>query len=259
MGVHRFLVWAVLPFSAAGAEGRVAAPPDTSLYAAVLSRYVRADGQVDYADLRAHIEALDRFVGQIARVSPISAPDRFPSREARLAYWINTYNALVLWAFAREYPEKRMRLKGLIGRALFFYRRKFLVGGAKLSLAAIENRIIRQQFREPRIHFALVCASASCPHLSRTPYTAANLQVLLEAETRRFLNEDRNVRIDRDSRTVTLSRLFDWYAKDFGGTREAVLGFVARYRLAGEILKTGKWRIRYFPYDWSPNDIPDPR
>jgi len=251
--------WAALLACAAVSAAAAEAPPDTALYQAVLEEYVRADGRVDYAGLRKNLGKLDRFVAQIACVSPASAPELFPSREARLAYWLNTYNALVLWAFAKEYPGKRLRLKGLLGRALFFYRKKFRAGGVSLSLAAIENRIIRKQFGEPRIHFALVCASTSCPRLSRTPYTAANLEALLEEQTRRFLNEDRNVRIETESRTVTLSKLFDWYGEDFGNGQEEILAFVARYRPDGEVIETGKWRIRYFAYDWSPNDIPDPR
>ena len=253
-----FLVGALLAAGAA-TTGAAERPPDVSLYARALQKYVRPDGRVDYAGLRGDLADLDRFVAQIARVSPQSSPELFPSREARLAYWLNTYNALVLWAVAREYPEKRNRLKGLIGRALFFYRRKFVVGGKKLSLAAIENEIIRKRFREPRIHFALVCASESCPRLARTPYTAENLEARLEEETRRFLNEERNVRIDRASRTVTLSKLFDWYAEDFGETRRQTLAFVARYRQDGEALREGEWRVRYFDYDWSPNDVPNPR
>lgn len=233
-------------------------PPDVSLYAKALEKYVQADGKVHYAGLRDDIEDLDRFVGQIARVSPRSHPELFPGPEAGLAYWLNTYNALVLWAFAREYPEKRNRLKGLIGRALFFYRKKFVVGGKKLSLAAIENGIIRKRFREPRIHFALVCASRSCPRLARKPYTAEHLEARLEEETRRFLNEERNVRIDPAARTVTLSKLFDWYAEDFGDSNTKRLAFVARYRPDGEALRKGKWRVRYFDYDWSPNDVQNP-
>ncbi len=236
-----------------------AAPPDMALYAKTLERCVTEDGLVDYAALRDQSGELERFVAQIALVSPHSAPELFPDGRAELAYWINAYNALVLWAFAREYPQKRNRLKGLIGRALFFYRKKFTVGGKKLSLATIENDIIRKEFQEPRIHFALVCASASCPALSRIPYTAGNLEALLEARTRRFLNQPQNVTIDKEKRIVTLSKLFDWYGNDFGDNKRGILDFVARYHQDGGVLRDGEWRIRYFDYDWSPNAVPDPR
>jgi len=256
MGVKLCLL-AIVPGAAfAGATAPPASPPDVAVYERVLQEHVTGNGRVRYGALRARIEPLSRFAGQMEAVSPHSHPRLFPSRESKLAYWINAYNALVLWAFAREYPEKRERLGGLIGRGLFFYKKTFTVGGRKLTLAAIENDIIREEFNEPRIHFALVCASVGCPWLAREAYTAENLERLLEAETRRFLGQVRNVRIDRAARVVHLSKLFDWYGADFGAAKEDRLEFVARYRADGDQLLSGEWKIRYFSYDWSPNDAP---
>lgn len=246
----------LLPAAALAGSSRPAVP-DVAIYEAVLQEYVLDNGGVRYGALRAGLEPLDRFVEQIARVSPESQPGLFPTSKGRLAYWINTYNALVLWAFARDYPEDKDRLGGLIGRGLFFYQRKFPVGGEKLSLATIENDMIRKQFHEPRIHFALVCASAGCPWLARRAYTAKNLDELLETRTRLFLNQDRNVKIDPRARTVTLSKLFDWYDDDFGATEARLLDFIARYRPDGARLRRGEWKIRHFAYDWSLNEAPD--
>jgi hypothetical protein len=241
-------------FSLAAAFAAGPRPPDVALYQQVLQAYVQEDGLVRYAALRHDIAGLDEFVRQIAPVSPRSHPGLFPSRESKLAYWINAYNALVLWAFARDYPEKKGRLQGLFGRGVFFYRMKFTVGGEKRSLASIENEIIRKEFREPRIHFALVCASSSCPKLSRQAYTEKNLETLLETETRRFLNEPRNVAIDATRRVITLSKLFDWYKEDFGRTQREMLDFLARYRESDRSsLSENGWRIQHFEYDWSPN------
>ncbi len=248
--------WRCLAILAVGAVmvASAATAPDTKIYDGVLKRYVLENGNVRYAELRDGREDLDRFVDQIAIVSPRSNPELFATREARLAYWLNTYNALVLWAFSQDYPEKKDRLRGLIGRGLFFYQRKFTVGGERLSLATIENDIIRKQFHEPRIHFALVCASASCPDLTRDAYTGENLESLLEARTRRFLNRPENVTIDPVGRRITLSKIFDWYAEDFGADRAELLAFVARYRQDGAQLLEGKWKVDHFDYDWSPND-----
>ena len=250
-----FLTTLALPAAVSG--GAPPAAPDVARYDGVLREYVLDNGAVRYGALRANLEPLDRFVEQIGSVSPDSHPGLFPTREAKLAYWINAYNALVLWAFARDYPEEKDRLDGLIGRGLFFYQRKFLVGGKKLSLATLENDIIRERFHEPRIHFAIVCASASCPWLARRAYTADNLDELLEARTRLFVNQDRNVKIDPPTRTVTLSKIFDWYDEDFGATDGQILKFIARYRKDGTRLLHGEWRVRHFAYDWSPNDAPD--
>ncbi len=246
---------ALLVFLLAPAAAAPPAPPDVRLYDELLQRHVGADGRVRYADLKTEVERLEVFVRQIGEVSPVYHPGLFPSRQAKLAYWINTYNALVLWAFARDYPEGRDRLKGLLGRSWFFYRRKFLVGGEKLSLASIENEVIRKQFRDPRIHFAINCASASCPPLAARAYTEANLEAMLERQTRGFLRDRRNVLIQPGRRRVRLSKLFDWYEKDFGKTPKEILAFVASYLGAeGRRLLDGDWQIRYFDYDWSLND-----
>jgi hypothetical protein len=229
-------------------------PPDLGLYASVLSNYVRDDGRVDYGGIKANPGPLKQFVAQLASVSPDSHPRLFPSREAKLAYWINAYNALVLHAFSREYPEKKNRLKGTWGKAQFFYRMKHDVGGHRRSLDDIESNSIRQ-FGDPRIHFAIVCASASCPWLSREPYTAANLETKLEAESQRYFRQSRNFKLDALRREVWLPEIFKWFKADFGAGDGEVLRFVARYRPAeSSKLTSGGWKVRYFPYDWSPND-----
>src|SRR4051812_36385400 len=140
--------------------------PDVALYESVLQKYVTAEGKVNYGALKGDPEKLNGFVSQIAAVSPDSAPNLFPNREAQLAYWLNAYNALVLHSFAADYPQKRERLTGLVGRASFFARGKHRVGGKDRTLSDIEDNAIRRVYREPRVHFALVCASASCPWLA---------------------------------------------------------------------------------------------
>jgi hypothetical protein len=79
---------------------------------------------------------------------------------------------------------------------------------------------------------------------------------MLEEQTHRFLNQERNIQIDRDARVVLLSKLFDWYGKDFGATQAERLAFVARYRTDGTLLSSGEWKVRHFDYDWSLNDAP---
>jgi len=246
---------AALCLSAPHAMANDLRPPDVTLYDTVLKQYVRGDGQVRYLQLHEDIAPLEAFVRGIGEVSPHSHPQLFPGREAQLAYWINAYNALVLWAFAQDYPAGKNRLGGLLGRGRFFYWKRFQVGGKKHSLSHIENKIIRGEFDESRIHFAIVCASSSCPWLSRDAYTAENLDEMLERETHRFLNQLRNIAIDPDRGTLTLSKLFDWFRKDFGDTREEILEFVARYRPSdADLLRREKWSLRYFDYDWSLND-----
>jgi hypothetical protein len=232
-------------------------PPDVALYESVLQAHVRADGRVDYAGLKQNLAPLDRFVAQLGSVSPQSHPALFPDRPHRLAYWINAYNALVLWQFAKEYPEKRLRLTGLLGKAQFFYRLKFRVGGRFRTLADIENATLRKELAEPRIHFAIVCASASCPPLSRQAYRPETLSEQLDRAATAYLQDSRHVRLDPVRREATLAKIFDWFGEDFGKTPVERLRWIAQYRPADRaVLNEGNWKVRYFDYDWSPNDIP---
>lgn len=233
-----------------------AAAPDTHLLQSVLDQYVRPNGTVNYAGLKANSKELDRFVAQVASVSPDSNPELFPNREARLAYWINAYNALVLGAFVKEYPERRERLQSLLGRREFFFKLKQTVGGVRRTLDDIEVKSLRKPFHDPRIHFAIVCASTSCPWLSKEAYTPENVDAHLERDARQYFGQARNFRMDENQRVVYLPQIFDWFKDDFGTTAERVAAFVARYRPAeaAELTK-GSWKIKYFDYDWSPNDV----
>src|SRR5579864_191928 len=158
------LIGALVCASTLSASNRSEAP-DVAAFDRILKSYVLEDGTVKYAELKADLAPLTRFVEQIGAVSPDSDPSLFPSREHKLAYWLNTYNALVLWIMAKEYPEKKGRLSTEDGRTRFFQKERFEVGQRSLTLDEIERKSIRQQFREPRIHFVVVCASASCPWL----------------------------------------------------------------------------------------------
>lgn len=245
----RLLAAALVWVSASAAAER----PVAAAYDALLKQYVLDNGTVRYADLKAGIEPLSRFVDQIGAVSPDSNPELFPTPEHKLAYWINTYNALVLWAFAKDYPDKKDRLQGVVGKAVFFYRTKFPVGGRRRSLDDIETNSIRKA-GDPRIHFAIVCASAGCPWLAREAFVAERLDRQLEARAKLFLNQERNIRLDVKNRRATLSKIFEWFRKDFGPDQPAVLRFIAKYRPAeSEALRQPGWTVRYFSYDWTLN------
>ncbi len=210
-----------------------------------LRLYVTDDGKVKYGALKADLKPLAATVEQIAVFQPAGKP--------ALAHWINTYNALILWSFANDYPAEKHRLKNPLRRAAYFYRRMFRIAGRERSLADLEDNTIRAA-GDPRIHFAIVCASASCPWLSREVYTEGNLERKLEEEARRFLGQSRNVRLDKVRRTASVSEIFKWFRKDFGGSEEAVLGWLAK-RLPGQNIDPANWKLRYFDYDWSINEV----
>jgi hypothetical protein len=210
-----------------------------------LRLYATDDGRVKYGALKQDLGPLSATVEQLASFVPAGKP--------ALAHWINTYNSLILWSFAKSYPAEKNRLKNPLRRAAYFYKTKFRVAGRDRSLADIEDNSIRSA-GDPRIHFAIVCASASCPWLSRELYTEANLERKLEEEARRFVGQSRNVSLDKVRRTATVSEIFKWFRKDFGGSEETVLRYLAK-RLPGQNIDPPNWKLRYFDYDWSLNEL----
>ncbi|MBM3796637.1 MAG: DUF547 domain-containing protein [Acidobacteria bacterium] len=243
---------ALLPLLAAAAA---TAGFDHAPWDALLKRHVNALGEVDYGALKCARAPLDVYVAALAAQSPDSHPAAFPSRADQLAYWINAYNALTIKGVVDAYPTRSVRN---LGMAFGFFRRKdYTLGGRRLSLQDLENTIIRGCFGEPRIHFAIVCASVSCPLLLRDAYTGANLETLLDRATRISMMQARTVTIDKAARRVTLTTLFNWYAKDFGGAA-AVLPFVRRHltpERQRELDALGaSSKVKYFEYDWAINE-----
>jgi len=247
--------------------------PDLELYARVLERFVDAEGNVDYARLKVDATDLERFYAQIAAVGPDSHAELFPERHDRLANWINAYNAATLVSVARLYPLESVADLGppwyvffLRDTAGFFYFRQQVFGGERYDLYTLENEVIRERFGDARIHFALNCASAGCPRLPREPFTAARLDEQLERETRRFFAEPRNLSIDHEGRTVSLSQILEWYAQDYlddlaeqGVEAPTLLEYAARFapdELAAQLRgPAADYELRFVPYDWRLNDI----
>ena len=157
MRVLALLVFLKPTFAGAGAEAGWASGFDHTPLDRVLKGYVNEIGEVDYAGLKKNSAELDRYVETLAATSPANRPHLFPTREDRLAYWLNAYNAFVLQAVAARYPVKSVRNMGFLYS--FFWLRKFVAGGQRMTLRHLENRMIRKPFGEPRIHFVLVCAS----------------------------------------------------------------------------------------------------
>jgi hypothetical protein len=264
---------ALLP---APARARPAAGFSDDPYARLLSQRVDDRGLVDYRGIASDPADLDAVVEKLRRTDP---QDLARSSEAdRIAFWINAYNALTLRAIVEHYPIRPSALRSLLYpknsiRQIpgVWDRLAFEVAGRKLTLDDIEHRILRKEFREPRIHMALVCAARGCPPLRREPYAGARLDEQLEDQTRRFLASPEKFRVDPSSRTVYLSPIFKWFGEDFlaaygpgpdrGGGSEAdraVLSFVAKRLPADQKrkLEEGRWTISYLDYDWSLNERP---
>lgn len=240
---------------------------------ATLERFVDADGRVDYAGLQQDAAGLHRYLRRVAAHSPESDPALFPTEPDRLAYWINAYNAAALATVLAHYPIASVTdvrppwlLFFLRRKSGFFAFQRLRYGHRALSLYRLENTIVRKRFSEPRVHFALNCASLGCPHLPRRAFTAEHLDAELDRETRTFVGEPRNVRIDDTGRSIWLSEIFDWYENDFvewyrAQFPERTAGLIAYIGLylpepqAARLRRVAPaYRIRFTPYDWRLND-----
>ena len=226
---------------------------DHSPYTALLQKHVDDEGRVAYRAWKdKDLDALDGYLRSVSETDP----KKLASREERIAFWVNAYNALTIRGIIEFYPMKSIKDK--VNR-IFGYNiwtdYKIEVGGRERSLDEIEHRILRKM-GEPRIHFALVCASLGCPKLSRDAYRGADLEEQLDRQAREFLNDPERTRVDRSGREVYLSKIFKWFDDDFGGTEETVLRFIAPYRPEAErdLLLKGRPEINYLSYDWSLND-----
>ncbi len=240
---------------------------DYSSYARVLERSVTPEGRVRYATLKENPAELKAFVAQLAAISPENRPGLFPTRNAQMAYWINAYNALVLDEVTTNYPVGSVRnLKFGFG-FLFFKRARFVAGGKLYSLDDIEHNTLRRRYADPRVHFALNCASRSCPPLRRQPFLPEKLEEQLEQATREFIARQENVWMRGD--VLFLSAIFDWYRDDFvrgaaagngGKGTSSVVDYVVRY-LPPEVaarIERQRPRVEFYNYDWSLNDATTP-
>lgn len=225
----------------------------------LVKKYLSGDGQkIDYAAWKESpedLQALDQQVAMLARISPKSEPDQFPTPATKRSYWINTYNTLVLQAVLEYWPlESVQDVKISISSRVvpgkgFFYDRKVIVGGKKTNLYKLEKEVLKAQ-KDPRLHYAFNCASTSCPVLRPWEWTDEQL----DQAGREFINDERNVSVEDD--TVMLSTIFKWYKKDFPADILVYLQQYAEPALKQELQRAhdGKYRIRYETYDWSLND-----
>jgi hypothetical protein len=218
-----------------------------------LHRWVN-DGLVDYAALQGEARAsLEAYLKDLSATCAIDYEKW--SREQRLAFWINAYNAFTVQLIVDNYPISSIRKIGFLPAAAF--RREFIpmpgLKGKKISLDDIENGTLRASFREPRIHFALVCASLGCPELPKEAYRASDLNRQLDHQARLFLSDTRKNRFDPATNTLYLSPIFKWFKADFEDVAGSVPAYVAQYLDDPNIGKPGV-KIKYTKYDWSLND-----
>lgn len=215
-------------------------------YGQLLGRYVEGLG-VDYVawiGSERDVDALRAYVRDLTALDPAGWP-----HDDGLAYWLNLYNAVTVQLIVDNYPLDSIKDLGGFLKTSPWDRKLVTVAGRELSLNMIENDIIRPEFGDPRIHFAVNCASIGCPPLQPDAYRAATLSDQLDAACRQALNHERWVRTAGDKLEVT--KIFDWYKDDFAEDGGSIRSFIARYHEGS--LPDGK--IEFMDYDWSLNQV----
>ena len=212
----------------------------------ILKEYVDSDGNVNYKGILENPYNFNQYFEFIEKISPNSHPKYFKTNNEKMAYWINTYNALIIKLMI-ENPGKDI-LNISMGHAIWLT--KFRVGDENISLYKIEHQILKKM-NDPRIHFAINCGSKSCPPLGRRIFLPETLDTQLEERAINFINNNSNVYIDYDSNTIFLNKIFKWYKKDFKNVKKYLLKYLDTPINYSDIKK---FKIKYYDYDWSSND-----
>lgn len=228
---------------------------DHSAWDRLLQKYVDQDGMVDYGAWKASRADRAALKGYLATLSAAD-PTAQTTKDGKLAFWINAYNALTVQGILDVYPTSSIRNHTAKVVGYNIWDDLLLpVGGQQYSLSHIEHEILRK-LGEPRIHFAIVCASIGCPRLLNRAYQPENLQSQLAGNTRDFFARQRNFQVDLASRKVRVSSILDWFGEDFGPTPQKGLAGLAKYmpdEATRKLTASGDFSVSYLDYDWSLN------
>ena len=220
--------------------------PENAIYAELLSMYVQ-DGVADYAGFKEDEQKLDRYLSVLESTDIGTLP-----RNAQMAFYINAYNAWTIKLILSGYPGVES-IKDLGGFFSGPWKKEFVrINDQVVTLDYIEHDILRPTFKDPRIHFAVNCASKGCPPLVSEPYEGSRLGEQLDRSTREFINDPEKNYLAGDK--LYVSRIFKWFAKDFN---QDVIGFFIKYAddsLKKQLQARGKSiQVKYLDYDWSLN------
>ena len=220
-----------------------AAKADHSQWNSLLSDHVSSSGKVDYKGFKSDKAKLQKYLDEL-ETNTVSSD--WSSSEIK-AYWINAYNAYTVKLMVDNYPLKSIKDLKFDGKSA--WDRKWIkIGGSTLSLNDIEHKKLRAKYNEPRIHFAVNCASFSCPILLNEAYTASKLESQLTKQAKRFINDSSRNKISSDK--VQISKLFDWYKDDFT-SKGSIIAFLNKYSTV-KINESAS--VSYLTYNWSINE-----
>jgi Protein of unknown function, DUF547 len=260
--LRRLLIICLLAAGAAAGARAEAIGAETATFDALLKRYVTAspDGvnRVDYSSWKnaaADRQALNQVVVTAVQQKPSAM-----TKPQQLAYWANLYNAITLQVILDAYPVKSIRdikSKGVwLDPKAFtgpWVQKRVTVEGREISLDEIEHAILRPTFKDPRVHYAVNCASFGCPNLRATAWRAETLEADLDAAARDFVNHPRGASVSGDG--LKVSSIYKWFQADFGGSSAGVIAHLKKYaspELARKLDKQSA--IADDGYDWSLNE-----
>ncbi len=226
-----------------------AQPINHTIWDSLLQKHVSPDGWVDYKGFQSEKERLDKYLELLQKNHPNK--DNW-TRDERLAYWINAYNAFTVKLILDNYPVQSIKdIKNGIPFVNTVWDIKFIkIEGEEYDLNNIEHGIIRPKFNDARIHFAVNCASVSCPTLLNEAYTAAKLNKQLDLQARKFLSDRfRNPTVE--PKKLRLSKIFSWYGTDF--KKEGTL--IEYLNKFSEVQIEANADIEYVDYDWNLNEV----
>lgn len=241
------------------------------LLSAELNKYVD-DSLVHYRKWKDHPEGLNKYIDLLAAIDP-EEYTKFSENEKK-ALWINAYNALIIKIVVDHYPVHGSKPYYPPNSARqipdLWEAYQFKVAGKEVNLYGIEHRIIRKEFKDPRMHFAVVCASKGCPILRKSAYRAETLDNDLDVATRTFITDPKHVQFDPEQKLVRVSLIFHWFPLDFvqatgfkkvkwlpPSEDEIVLSYVLSFASPEVRQKFADLKgvhVVYMPYDWSLND-----
>jgi hypothetical protein len=218
---------------------------------ALLHQYVNDQGRVDYQTWKQEQpQALTDWLSEIALSNQADL-----TIDEQLALWINLYNAFTISKILQRYPIESIRpnvlgIPNWIAFLRFFSQRSYAFAGQRYSLAQIENQHLRT-LEDPRIHFAIVCASIGCPLLRNEAYYPEKVQQQLEEEAHKFINNSEKIQYDSETNTLYCSKIFKWYRADFLKVSASVQDYICGY-LKNDLLNA-ETPIKYLYYDWNLN------
>lgn len=205
-----------------------------------LSKYVYK-GMVDYRYASSYSKEIDALYQLIGEMNLSTA-----SKNEKTAFCINAYNILVIYQVAKSYP-----MANPLDQEGFFDKNQHLVAGMNVTLNQLEIDHMLRKFEDARFHFVLACAAKSCPQLANFAYKPENVEILLDERTRMTLNDEEFIRVVDGSTKVQISKIFEWYADDFGGSSESIIDYINGFR-DQKIPKN--YTVEYSEYDWTLNE-----